>query len=266
MSSFQSRRAGSQAARVSPTLDGDGGEARQFCSPKLPRCLVVVLNLHCRAHASRQPLPPISPPPPPLSTPPPPLPPFRSPSPPSPNQHAPRAIGSSTCGPGGLVRMRAHANVGTPLTRSVLHRDIHLRPQWANSHAGPRPCTPITMTVPRSESPPNDPTGPVRMRAQTNFGTPFTRIVPPEELHLRPQWASSYAGPHPFQHTIAHPSHGSCPIGRSTVRMRARVQSSTPLTQIVLHRANGPSGWGFACGIMRASSNVGKPSHANRTS
>ena len=124
MPSFQSRRTGSQTAQVSPTLDGGAGETRQFCSPKLPCRPVVVLSLHCRSHASRQPFLPFSPPPPPppLSAPPPlPLPPFRPPPPPSPIQRTFHASGSSTCGPSGQVRMWAHANLGTPVTRSVLH-------------------------------------------------------------------------------------------------------------------------------------------------
>ena len=127
--------------------------------------------------------------------------------------HGSRPAGHSAYGPSGQVRLRAHAYLGTPLTRIVPHRDLRLWPQFAGSHARLRPIrhTPYTDRAPEG-APLADPVGKFACGpAPTHVGTPLTRIVPIRNSIYGPRGQVRMRSPS----MSAHLSRGSCPQGSS---------------------------------------------------
>ena len=151
--------------------------------------------------------------------------------------HGSCPIRSSIYGPSGRVRMRANANLGTPLTRIVLHSVL----RWfAGSHASLRRNrrTPYTDRAPYG-APLADPVGKFACGpASTHASTPLTRIVPTGSSTYGPRGQVRMRSPS----TSAHPYRGSFPKWSSIygpsrkVCVRGHVHVGVPLTRIVAER------------------------------
>ena len=158
---------------------------------------------------------------------------------------------------------RPAAYVGTLITRSVPHKEFHLRPQRQGSQSAPPPIAAhpsrgscsrgstthrsrdkVRTSCPRpfrhaphadralEGAPPMAPMGNSAGRSPAHFGTCLTRVVPHRELHLRRQWACSRG----CILIIGHPLHTDR-AQQGVQRACARLFRSSPHIRTAMRRA-----------------------------
>ena len=144
------------------------------------------------------------------------------------------------------IAWRRRAHTSTTPTRILPHRDLHLRPQWRNSHGD---AAFISAHPSRGSCPTGSstyaPTGRVRMQASSHVGTPLTRIVSPQGAPPAAPAGAAARGPPPF---LGPAPAAVVPRGKRSAPLRACLAAppSALLRPLCAPKARGVRGEGHA--------------------